>query len=280
MKKVVLYHKNCADGFGAAWAAYKKFGEEAEYIAVGYEDPVPDNLEGKDILIVDFSYNKETLLEIKEKANSIQIYDHHKSAEKELADLEFAFFDMSRSGAGITWDMLLETPRPKLIDYIEDRDLWNWALPDTHEITMVFECIPFEFSVWDDLATRMEDPEELKAIISQGRALNRYKMSMVDRIAKNAYWIDLKTDTNTYRVPCINSSLFQSEIGNKLAQGNPFAVVWSKKSDGIYACSLRSTPEGEDVSLVAKYFGGGGHRNAAGCTFDNPPGTYINKLIS
>src|SRR3989344_1169898 len=33
-KIAVLYHKGCTDGFGAAWAAWKKFGARAEYLGV------------------------------------------------------------------------------------------------------------------------------------------------------------------------------------------------------------------------------------------------------
>ena len=29
---IVIYHKNCFDGYGAAWAAYKKYGNDAIYI--------------------------------------------------------------------------------------------------------------------------------------------------------------------------------------------------------------------------------------------------------
>ena len=34
---LIIYHDNCADGFGAAWAAYKKFGADgAEYLPMNY----------------------------------------------------------------------------------------------------------------------------------------------------------------------------------------------------------------------------------------------------
>ena len=36
---LIIYHDNCADGFGAAWAAYKKFGADgAEYLPMNYND--------------------------------------------------------------------------------------------------------------------------------------------------------------------------------------------------------------------------------------------------
>src|SRR3989344_3558851 len=53
---VVLYHSNCTDGFGGAWAAWKKFGDKAEYIGVIHQTPVPKGLKNKCIYSVDFTY--------------------------------------------------------------------------------------------------------------------------------------------------------------------------------------------------------------------------------
>jgi phosphoesterase RecJ-like protein len=48
------------------------------------------------------------------------------------------------------------------------------------------------------------------------------------------------------------------------------AVVFFKQSDGnSYRVSLRSKGD-VDVSIIAKEFGGGGHRNAAGCSVTGP----------
>ena len=40
----VLYHANCYDGFGAAWAAWRKLGDDGVvYQAVNYGDPLPQS---------------------------------------------------------------------------------------------------------------------------------------------------------------------------------------------------------------------------------------------
>lgn len=41
MKTYVLYHAHCADGFGAAYAAWLKLGNDAQYVPVKYGDPPP-----------------------------------------------------------------------------------------------------------------------------------------------------------------------------------------------------------------------------------------------
>ena len=56
-RTLVLYHANCNDGFGAAWAAYTHpdLGPEAEYVPVQYGDTPPDVTEAM-VYILDFSF--------------------------------------------------------------------------------------------------------------------------------------------------------------------------------------------------------------------------------
>ena len=52
---LILRHGNCSDGAGAAYAAWKKFGDSAEYVEVHYGNPPPD-VTGREVYILDFSY--------------------------------------------------------------------------------------------------------------------------------------------------------------------------------------------------------------------------------
>jgi oligoribonuclease NrnB/cAMP/cGMP phosphodiesterase (DHH superfamily) len=66
-----------------------------------------------------------------------------------------------------------------------------------------------------------------------------------------------------FDIPCLNVPYTHvSEAGNIMTQGEPFAVCYFDYAEGRQF-SLRSTDEGEDVSIIAKHFGGGGHRNAS-----------------
>ena len=60
----------------------------------------------------------------------------------------------------------------------------------------------------------------------------------------------------------------QSDVGHELAnQSGTFGLLWCIDKDNRCKCSLRSNGE-YDVSAIAKAFGGGGHRNAAGFQVD------------
>ena len=62
------------------------------------------------------------------------------------------------------------------------------------------------------------------------------------------------------------SHALASAAGDELSKDNAFAIIWHDTRDGVRV-SIRSQREGGlDVSEIAKIYGGGGHRNAAGFT--------------
>ncbi len=256
MKPLCIYHADCADGFGAAYAAWKKFGNGADYVACNYGRPPPAIEEGQDIYIVDFSFPRDTLMGMAPRAAKVVVLDHHKTARDALAgEWPASFdvrFDMTKSGARMAWEFFHESPPPRLIEYIEDRDLWLWKLPGSKAFSAALRSYPFNFAIWDDF--------DVDALIMEGRAIDRYVTQQVDGLASLAQ----RAIVGGVSVPAINGPAFlASELGNKLAQGEPFAAIWSASPKEMF-WSLRSTDAGLDVSAIAKMYGGGGHRNAAG----------------
>src|SRR5690606_35880403 len=62
----------------------------------------------------------------------------------------YALIDQQRSGAGIAWDFFHPgVPRPALVNHVEDRDLWRFALPGTREIQAAVFSRPYTFAAWD-----------------------------------------------------------------------------------------------------------------------------------
>lgn len=259
-QRLVIAHGNCLDGFTAAWAAYKKWGEEGtEYVFANYGDEPPP-VDGREVWIVDFSYKRPVLETMKARADSLRVLDHHKSASEDLAGLDYATFDMNRSGAGLTWDALHATrSRPWLIDYVEDRDLWRFKLSDSKKINAwIGACRRESFADWDALSDH-----RLQDVTNWGTAVLTYVDRYTSEMCEQARMIRFEEFDN---IPIVNAPYIGiSELVGKLAERAPFAVGWFHRNDGRYAYSLRSRgPDGLDVSEIAKRFGGGGHRNAAG----------------
>jgi uncharacterized protein len=258
---LVIYHGNCNDGFAAAWCAWQRYGQSAEYVPAQYGQEPPDP-KGRVLWILDFSYPRETLLKLAAKSCEIHVLDHHKTAEADLAGLDFCKFDMSRSGAGMTWDEFHEHPRPWFIEAVQDRDLWLWKLEDSHELNAAITTWPRDFKWWDNQYSWGDTAR--KAAIGEGVAIRRYIDRYTDEMVAQARRVEFEG----YRVPCINVPYNGiSEIVGKLAEDQPFAIGWFQGVSGKYLYSLRSKGD-FDVSAIAKKYGGGGHKNSAGFNSD------------
>lgn len=260
-----IYHKNCADGLAAALAVKLYCWEkeiEFESLTAQYGDTPPD-VTGKDVMIVDFSYPREQLLVIHESAKSLVVIDHHKTSEAALIGLDFCHFDMSKSGAVLTWEYLFPTtPLPELFKYVQDRDLWTWTLPQSKEVSAALRSYPPFFDVWEKFLT----PKSIEALKAEGGAILRYQQHEIDAALSRPVE---RVVIGGYDVPCVNCTHLISELGNELAQNEPFAALYFDTNDKR-VFSLRSTDAGVDVAEVAKQYGGGGHRNAAGFSVPKP----------
>ena len=254
MLDMVLYHSGCWDGFCAAWITHKVW-PEAEYIPVQYGQDPPD-VTGKHVLIVDFSYKRDVLIKMRESAMKLEVLDHHKTAQEELAGLDFCVFDMDKSGGRLAWEWLhADIPSHWLVDYTEDRDLWRHALPNSKEVNAALRSYPLDFYVWNTLS--MMSATDL---MREGESILRYQQTVVDSHVRHAREIEL----DGHKILAVNATTLFSEIAGELAKDRPFGAAYFIRDDGKKQWSLRSREGGVDVSEIARSHGGGGHRNAAG----------------
>lgn len=267
---LVIYHKNCTDGFGAAYSAWKLLGNKAEYHAAAHGE-VPPDVTGRTVAILDFSYKNNITKEMIKKAKDLIVIDHHKSAMVELHDISNTHFDMTKSGAMLAWEFFHPGKEPpKFINYIEDRDLWKWELPYSKEFAAAFDMVPFEFEEFE----KFEDDSVFDDAVKRGSYILAYSKTVIKKVCD-------KASARSYKgkdVLVVNSSHWMSEIGSRLSPDCDFAMIWyfdHEKKD--IKVSLRSFHENTDVSEIAKDFGGGGHKKAAG--FSLPGDTNIEDIF-
>lgn len=257
---LVLYHADCSDGFGAAWAIWKRF-PQARFIPVKHGSPPPDKLQGERVVIVDFSYSRPVLDTMAAETRELLILDHHITAEQALAGFPYAHFEQNKSGAVLGWEWAHGTPAPWLLQYIQDKDLWTWALPGSREINAALASYPFDFALWDQFSQATLEQE--------GRAILRYEHELVSKLAAQAVMVEF----NGMVVPAVHSAILTSQIGERLSPHHPFCVIWHDR-DGRRFFSMRSREDGADVGSIAASFGGGGHTHAAGFSVPlSPDGT-------
>jgi len=260
MKTLCIYHGNCADGFASAWVVRKALGDDVDFHAGVYQD-APPNVEGRDVVMVDFSYKRLVLEQIRKQAASVLILDHHKTAEADLRDLPgvLSVFDMNRSGARITWDYYFPSQEPpKLLLHIEDRDLWRFVLPWTREIQANVFSYPYEFEVWDRL---MNEP--IETLAKEGYAIERKHFKDIAELVKVCRR-EMTIGGIVVPVASLPYTL-TSDAGHLMATEHPSHIgvcYWDTPAGRVF--SLRSTDDGPDVSEIAKQYGGGGHAHASG----------------
>ncbi|KAK1324797.1 hypothetical protein QJS10_CPA01g00203 [Acorus calamus] len=202
--------------------------------------------------------------------------------------------DMERSGATIAYDYFREKIRERtmasgselvpeskiervnqLFRYIEDADLWRWALPNSKAFHSGFNDIKLEFNV--NLNTELFnqllelDPQ---CIIRQGQASLLSKQKLIDDILEQSYEIALGGGSlgHCLAVNADSISNLRSELGHQLANKSANqklrgigAVVYKVpdlENDQLLKISLRSI-EIEDTTVISQKYGGGGHRNAS-----------------
>lgn len=258
---MVIYHKNCSDGFGSAYSAWKLLGNRAEYVACAHGEEPPD-VTGKRVVILDFSFDNATTKQMIEQAESLLVIDHHKSAMVELHDISNTIFDMNKSGATLAWDFFHPGKEaPKFIEYITDRDLWKWELPYSKEFSAAFDMVPWDFHEFE----KFEDDSVFDDAVKRGSYILAYSKTVIKKVCDKAALKQFKHNDRVYDVMVVNSSHWMSEIGASLAKDCDFAMIYYFSHDTLnYRVSLRAFHESVDVAEIAKVFGGGGHKKAAG----------------
>lgn len=257
----ILYHGGCPDGFGAAYAAWKKFGDSAEYIPLKHGRPVPDNLSGKNLIFVDFSYPKEDMDRLVRESASLVILDHHLGAKDIVESMPEHVFDAARSGATIAWSYFHpEVPIPTFLKYVEDGDLYTFKLPDARAVLAYAYAQSFDFKTWDELVQKMDTEIGRAAIIERGTIYAEHFAILVGQIANKASLVSFEGYTCLY-APM--GGMFASDVGNMLVRMRPPLSITASFHADMLNVSLRSD-ESVDVSAIARKYGGNGHPRAAG----------------
>tara|TARA_Y100000310_G_scaffold328281_1_gene396180 strand:+ start:8899 stop:9894 length:996 start_codon:yes stop_codon:yes gene_type:complete len=266
----VIYHQNCTDGFGSAYSAWKLLGNRAEYYACKHGDR-PPNVKGKNVVILDFSFDNGTTKKMIEDSDALLVIDHHKSAMVELHDISNTHFDMTKSGAMLSWEFFHPGKEPpKFIKYIQDRDLWKWELEYSKEFSAAFDMVPFEFEEFE----KFEDDSVFDDAVRRGSYVLAYSKTVIKKVCEKA----ASRKFEGMSVLVVNASHWMSEIGTRLSPDCDFAMIWFyDHKDKNIKVSLRSFHDKVDVSEIAKRFNGGGHKKAGGFTL--PGDAHVDDLF-
>jgi oligoribonuclease NrnB/cAMP/cGMP phosphodiesterase (DHH superfamily) len=270
----VFYHGNCRDGFTAAWAAWKKFGDSADYIPMVWThlDPKVPDIGGKDVYFLDFVPTDEEFARVKAESKSMTVIDHHISREHLTRSLSGSVFDDSHSAAVLAWQYFHPDKKvPQLCLYVEDSDIWNWKIPNSGKVLSYIDLKELDFNIWNSLAEDMEDERKREEYEEKGGLILSYRDKILDYIIRDHAQL---VNFEGYEVYAVNAPrYFRSEIGNKLYEmKSPFGIVWNYTPKEI-SVSLRARKGEFDLLPLAAKYGGGGHK--AACNFRLPLGSPL-----
>lgn len=293
---IVLYHRNCRDGFAAAAVASRYYQEQKDLKQVLFFglDPskVMNDLQAVlsynpncKIRSFDVSYTLEAFNLLKSHFHDLVIVDHHKTTVEVFPDGVIPpeiRFNNDYCGCVLAWKYYYgEKEVPLFLNYLQDRDLWKTDMPNSEIINQgLFYLISYsyidndrqrpKFDQWweymDDSNIWMEKANQI------GDVLLKNKERDLDFLKKNAR----PAQFMEFSIMCCNATTLVSDLGNVISHEHPetaFTLLYRIVGSEVWF-SLRSDNlqegGGFDVSTVAKRFGGGGHRNASGfmCQFE------------
>lgn len=314
MSDVLIYHYPCPDGVFAGLAAYLRLAHDGRTVRVApqvsYRSPserasgVDSSIATDDTVhLLDFSGGVEFILALCARAKSVQIADHHKTAQEDIHALMFSerlpanftvHIDMTRSGATMARDVYNVHPVLKarlgddgaarvlrLFDYIEDNDLWRHVLPGSKAFSAGLAARAIEYdatknaSVWDTLLGL-----DVDTLIAEGEAVLEEQRRVVASEVALSFPVHIPFNGaptgGGLRCLAIVSTHpdLRSDLGNELAKksaaaGLQAAGVVAYVEPGMGAAAettykVSLRSIGDvDTSALSKSYGGGGHANAS-----------------
>lgn len=289
---MLIIHHYDLDGRASA-AIIKSIYSEAKTYEINYGEEIPwEDIKDNDVYIVDFSFELEDMKRALKEAKSLTWIDHHLSAIKKLdsiSDQIQGLRDIEETYAGceLTWQyMCFDEPMPRVINLLGRYDVHDYADPTV---------LPFQYAMrtketdpknamnlWINLLNNQDDPGEIdflelekenmvEDIIEEGRPIERFiENRNLEFVKNNAVCVIL----SGYKFLAVNTYLDNSNALEKVFTAGKWdaMMVFYRKSGG-WSVSMYNGDHATavDCSEVAKKYGGGGHKDAAGFLCEKLP---------
>ncbi|MEE9459855.1 MAG: DHHA1 domain-containing protein [Candidatus Bathyarchaeia archaeon] len=255
-----------------------------------YGDEIPNLSDYDKIIMCDVSFPPSHMTKIREKLVWI---DHHISAINSNKGVHGGYPKIKGltntlfAACELTWNYYFpHDGMPEIVKFLGMYDSYRHI--ETPQQQTVFEFQYGAREVIKDyqdaykwlndsidycaVLAHITDEDPVDVIWSNGRAIFSYLKSEASQVMERAFPVDLIQSDSINEVTsanflCVNQPNFNYknwgiEINDKYA-----GVASFHYEKGKWKFSLRS--DKVDCSLIAKSFGGGGHKGAAGFTFDN-----------
>lgn len=284
------------DGLAAAALLHAFFLKEAKelgmdlpepvMLAVRYDQPMPlEQMQGKAVYLVDFSYPPEQILRHIDEFESLAVIDHHYLAMKPWLPISeynieglFILFDNKKSGAMLTWDTFWQsaligeqTEAPLFIQYLQEYDLWTKKFADTDVVQSGLRYIfPPKQKNYTGLAAVLLDRATslMGEVCRIGTIILKQEKMLGEALANRLHYLG-----GMYEFEGVVFCSIPPELVNIAGEylytkypDAPFVAMYEDNhGTGRRKYSFRSRRNGgADVAEIAARMGGKGHTNSAG----------------
>ena len=305
-----LYHGADFDGKCSGYLvkeAYEELGFHVTLEPIDYNYPTPWKLiEGKDVVVIcDFSVSPEDILGIASMCGKLIWIDHHISAIKtwelflqnQVADINMltnitTVLVDGQAGCELTYDYFNPgKQRPYAIHLLGRYDVWDMSNLNLWNNSI----LPFQWGLRSHtMDPRTEDgcrdwehlfgsnsADNISIISNDGKIILTYQLATNEWYCKYGREIDFADRSGTYkgfRTFAVNTGMKSSLVFQHLIDKDAYDLymVYIHTKDG-FEISLYNTNGKIDCSVIAKSYGGGGHRGAAG--FKSMTADFFCELI-
>jgi uncharacterized protein len=273
---MIVLHHNDADGRCAAaivrkWAKEQKRQESRIiFCEMDYKMNCPlDDIQKDDtVVIVDFSFKPDIMKQIQDKTSIGVIWcDHHATAKDygyEVAG-ERDFTDKGLSGCELTWKFFFpDKTLPEAVFLIGDYD--SWRLKTAPKCYQFYEGLKLEDQspespLWQESLVGIN----VHRILQNGKVVMTYRDNYCSEMRKA---FGFETEIGGVKAFATNIYRFGSPGFGEDFNKYPICIAYAH--DGKkFTVNLYS--ETVDVSVIAKQFGGGGHKGASGFICETLP---------
>lgn len=282
----IIYHSADFDGHASGAIARYYFSEFArkEFTMhpynYGQEFPFDQFKSGDELYFLDVTYqpNDDMMNFEKEYGWSVYICDHHKTVvESDIINhISGGILDQAKSGCELTWEYFFKDKMPEAIHLLDRYDVWDRSNEDRWENVIypfqmgfkLFDTNPYLERIYNKTWKRMFEFDSVQMenfidnTIKQGRTIMKYQRS-VDK--STVRWLTEELNFDGYRAIVANSPAKNSQFFDSIWDEEKYdiMVMYSRSKYGI-TTSIYTTKDDIDCSSIAKKYGGGGHRKAAG----------------
>lgn len=211
-------------------------------------------------------------------APDVAVVDHHKTWDPDFARVYVRDVGAAATGEVLYRVMLaanvaldLDIARTLYCCLMTDTGSFRYSSTSRTTFQIAGELLDAGVDAWD-MTSNIYESQPLQRVKLLAEVLSMFEVSSCGRLAF------IRLEHEMFERLGASTELADGFINfGRSIRGVEVATQMTELEDGAWKISFRSRGN-IDVSLLAERFGGGGHRNAAGCTIHGSPDDVIEQL--